>query len=320
MAYELLGTAGMTNGMKQTYSRILLKRAVPNFVHAGHGDKDGIPRSGGRSIEWRRYERPGAATTALTEGTPGAATQLTISNVQATIDQYGAYNQFSEVLEMQNYDPFLASYAGMWGEHMADTIDILARDIMNAGTTVQFAGGAGSRAQIGGSTGFRINYAEIREAVATLEDNDAKGFDDNRFLSIIAPKTKAEIFADSDILTSFQNAYDRGATNPMMTGEIGDFYGIRWLVSSNARVFGSQGFSGADVYSTLIFGRNWYGEVDYEAMGSRMIVKPVGSSGTSDPLDQMGTHGWKAAYVNVITNQNWGLRIEHTVRLADEGV
>ena len=91
-------------------------------------------------------------------------------------------------------------------------------------------------------------------------------------------------------------------------------------MTSNARVFASQGASGADVYATLVFGRQFYGEVDYEAMGSRMIVKPVGSAGTSDPLDQLGTHGWKAAYNAAILNQNWGVRIEHTVRLGAEGI
>ncbi len=51
---DLLGTAGMTVGMKQFYSRQLLERAVPNFIHVGHGVQDGIPRNNGRSLEWPR--------------------------------------------------------------------------------------------------------------------------------------------------------------------------------------------------------------------------------------------------------------------------
>lgn len=320
MAYDLLGVAGLANGMKQTYSRMLLARAVPNFVHVGHGDKSGIPRGGGRSIEWRRYERPVTSTTALTEGTPGANTNLTISAVSATISQYGAYNQFSEVLEMQNYDPYLGSYAEAWGEQMADTLDQLARNVMTAGTSVQLASTAASRVAIGGTTSFRISYAEIREAVATLRVQNTKPFEDNKFIGIIHPYTEADIFSDSDILASFQNAYVRGPENPLAQGEIGEFYGIKWLVTSNAKVFGSLGASGSDVYATMVFGRQFYGEVDYEAMGSRMIVKPVGSAGSSDPLDQLGTHGWKAAYVARITNENWGVRIEHTVSQGNEGI
>ena len=148
---DLLGAAGMTNGMKQTYSRRLLERAVPNFVHAGHGLKDGLPRNGGRSIEWRRYTRPGARTTALTEGTPPTSLQLTIANVQATIDQYGGFSRHSEVLSLQNFDPFIAQWTDMWAENMGDTIDILARNIMVGGTNVQFANTAASRGAVGGT-------------------------------------------------------------------------------------------------------------------------------------------------------------------------
>ncbi|MCH7608310.1 MAG: N4-gp56 family major capsid protein [Chloroflexi bacterium] len=320
MAMDLLGAAGLTIGMKQFYNRKLLERAVPSFIHAGHGDKSGIPRNEGKSVEFRRYERPTAATVALTEGTPPSVTNLTISNVQATVDQYGAFNRHSELVALQNYDPFLASWSEMWGEHMGDTIDILARNIITAGTTVQIASTVASRGAVGGTTAHRITYAEIREAVSTLRNNNAKPVVDNKFLGLIHHHTEAEMFADSDILASFQQAYVRGPGNPLVQGEVGDFYGVRWLTSSNARVFGSEGASGADVYGTLIFGRQFYGEIDYEAMGSQMIVKPVGSAGGLDPLDQMGTHGWKAAYVAVITNQSWGVRIEHTTRLGAEGV
>lgn len=320
MAMDLLGIGGMSPGMKQFYSRRLLDRAVPNFVHVGHGLQDGIPRQQGRSIEFRRYERPAAATTALTEGTPPGVTNLTITSVAATIGQYGAWNQHSEVLELQNFDPFIGSWTEVWSEQMSDTLDILARNIMTAGTSVQIASTVTSRGAVGGTTAHRITYAEIREGVATLRTQNAKTVDDNKYLGIIHPHTEAEMFADSDIITSFQNAYPRGPENPLAQGEIGDFYGVRWLVTSNARIFGSEGASGADVYATLIFGRQYYGEIDYEAMGARMIVQPVGSGGTSDPLEQTGTHGWKAAYVAVVLNQNFAVRLEHTTRLGDEGV
>ena len=320
MAMDLLGAAGLSLGMKEHYNRKLLDRAVPDFIHAGHGDKSGIPRNEGKGVEFRRYERPSAVTVALTEGTPPSVTNLTISNVQATVDQYGAFNRHSELLLSQNYDPFLAAWSEMWGQHMGDTIDIIARNIITAGTGVQFAQTALSRGAVGGTTSMRISYAEIRELVSTLRNNDAKPVVDNKFLGLIHHHTEAEMFADSDILASFQQAYVRGPGNPLVQGEVGDFHGVRWLTSSNARIFGSLGASGADVYGTLVFGRQFYGEIDYEAMGSQVIVKAIGSAGGLDPLDQMGTHGWKAAYVAVITNQSWGVRLEHTTRLGDEGV
>ena len=48
-----------------------------------------------------------------------------------------------------------------------------------------------------------------------------------------------------------------------------------------------------------------------EAM--KNIVKPLGSAGTADPLDQRSTSGWKATFVTKILNENFILRLEHAV-------
>ena len=46
----------------------------------------------------------------------------------------------------------------------------------------------------------------------------------------------------------------------------------------------------------------------------QLIVKPHGSSGTADPLDQRATVGAKVtAYTAAILNDHWLVRIEHTV-------
>lgn len=73
--------------------------------------------------------------------------------------------------------------------------------------------------------------------------------------------------------------------------------------------------TGADVHSTLIFGRDAYGIVDVGGSGAlQIIIKPHGSAGTSDPLDQRATVGAKvAAYAAKILNELWIIRIEHGV-------
>lgn len=70
-----------------------------------------------------------------------------------------------------------------------------------------------------------------------------------------------------------------------------------------------------DVHSTLVFGRDAYGVIDVDGKGAvRLIVKPHGSSGTADPLDQRATIGAKVtAYTAAILNDLWLVRIEHTV-------
>ncbi|MDD3244358.1 MAG: N4-gp56 family major capsid protein [Eubacteriales bacterium] len=79
-------------------------------------------------------------------------------------------------------------------------------------------------------------------------------------------------------------------------------------------VYGAAaGKSGASVASTLVVGRDAYGVVDIEGCGNaRSIVKPAGSGGTSDPLEQISTVGWKVdAFAASILQQSWMIRIEH---------
>lgn len=136
MTIELLGVAGWTVENKQFYEKKLLMRAVPKFVHAGLGRKKALPRRAGNSLEWRVLNRPAASTTALTEGTAGAEIQTTWSSVAATINQYGSYVKVSEVALSQSIDDTLPEHVEMFGELMGDTIDLVARAILTAGTNV----------------------------------------------------------------------------------------------------------------------------------------------------------------------------------------
>ena len=318
MAYELIGAGGLTVELKQYYSRVLLERAQPNLVwlRPGFGRMDGIPRAGGKSIEFRRFERPAASTSALTEGTPGAETNLTVSNVQATVSQYGAYVIYSDLVDTQTIDPVVRNYAQVFGEQMAISLDTIVRDVAVAGSTVQYASTAGSRGGVG--SGDRMTYAEIREAVATLKKNDAVPVADNLYVGIIHPDTEYDMMADSDIITSLQNAGVRGTNNPIFQGDIGVFYKVDRIVTSLAKVHTSLGLSGADVYATQIFGKGYYGTVNLQAHPAQVIIKPVGSAGAADPLNQRGTVGWKAAIAAVRLNENFGVRIEHTSSLGTE--
>lgn len=87
------------------------------------------------------------------------------------------------------------------------------------------------------------------------------------------------------------------------------------VYSEDAGVLDGTTKKGMDVHSTLVFGADAYGVVDIEGSGAvQTIVKPCGSGGASDPLDQRATVGAKvAAYTAAILNGLWLVRIEHAV-------
>ncbi len=87
-----------------------------------------------------------------------------------------------------------------------------------------------------------------------------------------------------------------------------------YVYSTEAGALDTNKFA-ADVHFSLIFGKDAYGVIDLEERGSiESIVKPRGSAGANDPLDQRSTVGAKIpAYAAVILNELWLVRIEHGV-------
>lgn len=79
---------------------------------------------------------------------------------------------------------------------------------------------------------------------------------------------------------------------------------------------GEAGAEGVDVYATLIFGENAYGTTSLQDGGLEHIVKQLGSAGSSDPLNQRATVGWKATKVTVRLVEAFMIRIETAASLA----
>ena len=73
---------------------------------------------------------------------------------------------------------------------------------------------------------------------------------------------------------------------------------------------GEAGAEGVDVYATLILGENAYGTTALANGGLEHIVKQLGSAGSSDPLDQRATVGWKATKVTVRLVEAFMVRVE----------
>jgi len=209
----------LANELKQYYDLKLLERALPELVHGQFGQARNIPPHEGVSIQFRKFATIPAATTALTEGTPPSASTLSISTVAATVSQYGAVVDGSDLVSTQTIDNTLTEVAMLLGENMGNTLDIIDRTILIAGTNAQYASTAGSRAQVG--SGMFMDAGEIREAVRTLERANAKPYTGSQFITVIHPDTKADMFGDGDILDAFQFAGTRGASNPVFTGELG---------------------------------------------------------------------------------------------------
>ena len=68
-------------------------------------------------------------------------------------------------------------------------------------------------------------------------------------------------------------------------------------------------FTGGLLFGCLFLGKGAYGVVDLSE-GTEVIVKPRGSSGTADPLDQRSSVGWKGVHAAAILYDEYMVRVE----------
>ena len=114
---------------------------------------------------------------------------------------------------------------------------------------------------------------------------------------------------------AFQTTKQYTEGRAVYNNEIGTLAGIRFVTSSNAKVFPNAGLGAAvDVYTTLVMGADAYGIVDLAGQNLRQIAKELGSAGSADPLDQRKTWGWKVmGWVAKILDENRIIRLEHAI-------
>ena len=92
-----------------------------------------------------------------------------------------------------------------------------------------------------------------------------------------------------------------------------------WVTTQALKVVPSGGAANGDeVHASIIYGQHAYGLVKLGGgkgkPNIRIIVKPLGSSGSDDPLDQRGTIGWKVKhFACAVIQDDFICRVEHGV-------
>ena len=305
------------------YDRTLLLRAIPLFVHTRWAQIRDIPRKAGTStIKFRRYGNLTAATTALQEGVTPVGSALSVTDITATVLQYGDFVTVTDVLDYTSQDAVLMEAAEILGDQMGDTVDQLTRDVLSAGTNVYY-GGSGHTATVQVAVGEIITDTLMKKVVRLLKNNKARrmtkmvnattGYGTTplnaSFIGVCHPNTTYDLKG----ITGWTSIEKYASTAGVMDGEVGKFDEIRFVETTNAKVKTGAGAGAIDVYCTLVFGSDAYGTTRISGEAMKNIVKPLGSAGTADPLDQRATSGWKATFVAKILNDAFLVRIEHAV-------
>lgn len=318
--------AQLPHAVNNFYNRTLLERALPLIVHDKWAQIKDIPKKNTNIQKFRKYGALAVNTTPLTDGVTPAGKTFSTTDVTVTVYQYGDYTTITDWVDMTSPDPILTEAAEMLGEQAGQSLDTVLATILNAGTNVQYADVTSPKANAarGSVTSVdKIARDEILIGVRTMKNNNARkitrlvnadvGYATTPvnacFVGIVHPNTT---FVMKD-LTGWNPVEKYANKADLMPGEVGSLDEVRFVETTFAKVFTGEGSGGIDVYSTLILGANAYGITRISGEAMKNIVKPLGSGGSNDPLDQRMTSGWKATFGAAILQQLFMLRIEHAV-------
>lgn len=307
------GTPTLHTTLQNYADAKLLRSFKDNLVYHANGVKRVLPMAHGQTIEFWKYVKFDAITDPLQEGVVPEAQIVKQAKITASIQSYGGYIATTDKLEMTMVNYQNKRLVDLMTDQGALSVDTLTRDVMLTTTNVLYSGGKTSRGALTAADCFTTR--DIRRAVRILEKAGAPKFSRGGkpyYKAIIGADAKYALMDDPmwvDV-SSYQKAEN------IENGEIGKLFGVIFIETTNNKIYAGEGASGIDVDATLIFGDEAYGVVALGGKGDNVktIIKPRGSSGVSDPLDQASTIGWKVdGFTTVIQNPDWLIRLESGV-------
>lgn len=281
-------------------------------MHLKFAQKKSMPKNAGDTINFRKIEKLEPALTPLTEGVTPDGNSIGMTQITASTEQYGDFIEITDVVKFKAIDPILTEYIAELADQANETLDILAREELNTGTNVMYAGGKTDRASL--AAGDVLTSTDVRKVVRFFRKNYIKPIPgaNGDYACLISPDTEFDFFDDSRFL---QIAEYGGNVKPLLDNEVGRLHNVRFFMTPNAKVFeaATSETTPSDVHAALFLGKNAYGVTDIKGEGDvKSIIKPLGSSGTEDPLNQRQTAGWKVNAFGLVVLEELALvRYEH---------
>ena len=309
-----------------------LRHAQPTMVLSVGAKKFSMPKGSTKTLRLRRSIPYAAATTALTEGFPPAATPIEYVQIDVELQQYGAYVRVTDQLVDLEMTPVLADINELNAQQAAKTREALLWGMLQGSTITYWAGGTSTN-----TVSAPLDYNIQSRAVRTLNNNKAK-----KFTSIVTGGVKqgtlpveasyicfAHTDTEQDIrnMQGFTPVSRYGSQTVINENELGTVDSVRYILSADldpmlgagvgdadAPAMISKGGVNIDVYTSLFCGMDAYGTLNLAGSGVfTPVVVPVGTPSISDPLGQQGSVGWKMYAAETILNNDWIVIVENGV-------
>lgn len=269
-----------------------LERLVPTLQLMALGQKKSMPKNGGTVVKFNRWTNPTANTTALGDGVSPDGLTLTSSTLSATLAQYGQFVATSDELSDIAINNTMEDASDLLSYAASLSMDTLCRNELDANGTQKYADWANNSSKANVESGTdKMRSDELKYVLKAMRVANVPTFADGLYRGIVHPYMEFDLLSETAASTFVVLAsnFIGGAKDIAEMGNIGQAFGIKLLRSTNIRADAVS----TNTYGNIFMGKDAFGVIDIQNAGLKTIVKPLGSAGTEDPLNQRATVGYK---------------------------
>ena len=284
--------------------RKTLEFAKPKLVYPQFGQPDMVMKRKGQTASWLKFSKLSIPSSVLSDSPTWSPETVTESTVSATLELWGNGVSLVEALEQTSFLDLPDEYKKLIGQNAGETINEKVRDLVIAGTSVNYANAKANRGSILSTDTADLD--DFLDIVESLEAADAPKIGDE-YVAIISPYVKTRLMKD----TAFREAVRylaKGST--MFTGELVSVDGTKFVVTSTAPSLTNSGSASAvsKVGQSIILGDGAYGITRLMPGDFEVVVTPPGGHG--DEYKVKTAIAWKSYLKAVILQQTFMRRFE----------
>ena len=199
----------------------------------------------GLRVNFLRYKNFAVDPSPLTEGVRMTTNALTAEQIAITVAEHGYAVAVSELLLNASFDDVMASASRLLGRHMAQYLDVQARNTLSAATSAVFGydrsgitGGAFTNydegtpgAAISDLDGnFKLTTGAIKDAALTLAGKNIPRLGET-YVQFVHPKQSRDLRSNPEFIEVTKYA----APGNFMLGEIGRLYDVVFIETTQVK-------------------------------------------------------------------------------------
>jgi len=318
--------AGAFPANHKYYVAEFIRIANPEAVYDMFGTPANISPNNSNTIVFNKVAKLSTLEgTTLTEGTTPTEQQFTMTRLEKAIDQYGGFATTTDRLSEESVNGLTSQFNMRIAEQGGETMNKVCRDDLLGGTNVRYQGGAANQDAI---TTSAMPYGDFDYMFKAFKNEKVKPIRPmvngstnigttpmRETYPVIVPWEAIGLLEalDDGQGNTFTNTENYASQRATWTNEYGSFKQFSFIGDTEGKTVENGAGTPQTISQSLVFGKGAFHTTMIGASDVEVIIKPLGSGGTTDPLNQRSTIGWKAKKGAVIVQPTYMFRYEFSL-------